>query len=88
MRKALGLGHDNFYLYGHSWGGLLGIEYALKYPQHLKGLVVSNMMASSPAYNEYARKVLMPADGPDRACRSAAARGRRAGRRIRATWNC
>jgi proline iminopeptidase len=60
VRKALGLGHDNFYLYGHSWGGLLGIEYALQYPQHLKGLVVSNMMASSPAYNEYARKVLMP----------------------------
>jgi proline iminopeptidase len=60
VRKALGLGRDDFYLYGHSWGGLLGIEYALKYPQHLKGLIVSNMMASSPAYNEYARKVLMP----------------------------
>jgi proline iminopeptidase len=60
VRKALGLGRENFYLYGHSWGGLLGIEYALKYPQHLKGLIVSNMMASSPAYNEYARKVLMP----------------------------
>ena len=32
-------GPDNFYLYGHSWGGLLAIEYALKYQQHLKGLV-------------------------------------------------
>src|SRR3989442_7366293 len=39
VRKALGLGPDNFFLYGQSWGGLLGIEYALKYQQNLKGLV-------------------------------------------------
>jgi proline iminopeptidase len=37
------------------------MEYALKYQQHLKGLIVSNMMASVPKYNEYAEKVLMPA---------------------------
>jgi proline iminopeptidase len=60
VRKALGLDKDNFYLYGHSWGGILAIEYALKYQQHLKGLIISNMMASIPAYNEYARTVLMP----------------------------
>jgi proline iminopeptidase len=57
VRKALGLGPDNFYLYGQSWGGLLGIEYALKYQRNLKGLVVSNMVASIPLYNEYADKV-------------------------------
>ena len=61
VRQALGLGSDNFYLYGHSWGGLLAIEYALKYQQHIKGLIISNMMASIPAYNEYAETVLMPA---------------------------
>ncbi len=61
VRQALGLGADNFYLYGQSWGGLLAIEYALKYQQHLKGLIVSNMMASIPAYNDYATSVLMPA---------------------------
>jgi proline iminopeptidase len=61
VRQALKLDRDNFYLYGHSWGGLLAIEYALKYQQHLKGLIISNMMASGPAYNEYAEKVLMPA---------------------------
>ena len=61
VRQALGLDKDNFYLYGQSWGGLLAIEYALKYQQHLKGLIISNMMASIPAYNEYAEKVLMPA---------------------------
>lgn len=61
VRQALGLSRDNLYLFGQSWGGLLGIEYALKYQQNLKGLIVSNMMASIPAYNEYAQKVLMPA---------------------------
>jgi pimeloyl-ACP methyl ester carboxylesterase len=64
VRKALGLKCDNFYLYGQSCGGLFAIEYALKYPQNLKGLIVSNMMASIPAYNEYARTVLMPAMDP------------------------
>lgn len=65
VRKALGLGQSNFYLYGHSWGGQLGIEYALKYQQHLKGLIISNMMASGPQYNEYAKKMLMPAMDQD-----------------------
>ncbi len=61
VRQALKLDSSNFYLLGHSWGGILAIEYALKYQQHLKGLVISNMMASIPAYNEYARTALMPA---------------------------
>ena len=60
VRQALGLNEDNFYLLGNSWGGLLAMEYALKYPQHLKGLIVSNMMSSIPAYNAYAKDVLMP----------------------------
>ena len=47
----------NFYLLGHSWGGMLAIEYALKYPQHLKGLVISDMTASIPSYMEYAAKL-------------------------------
>jgi proline iminopeptidase len=64
VRQALGLDQDNFYLLGHSWGGLLALEYALEHPQHLKGLIISNMMASIPAYNEYAKKVLMPAMEP------------------------
>ena len=64
VRQALGLDHENLYLYGQSWGGILAIEYALKYQQHLKGLVVSNMMSSIPAYNRYAHEVLMPAMDP------------------------
>jgi proline iminopeptidase len=45
-----GLGLDNFVLYGHSWGGILGMEYALKYPQHLRGLVISNMTAGMKSF--------------------------------------
>ena len=60
VRVALGLGPDDFVLYGQSWGGLLAIEYALAHQEHLKGLVVSNMMASIPAYNRYAENVIMP----------------------------
>jgi len=48
VRRALGL--DRFVLYGHSWGGILAIEYALHYQQHLRGLVISNMTAGMQAY--------------------------------------
>jgi proline iminopeptidase len=61
VRQGLGLDKKNFFVLGHSWGGILAIEYALKYPQQLKGVIISNMMASIPAYNAYAEKVLMPA---------------------------
>jgi proline iminopeptidase len=52
VREALGL--ERFILFGHSWGGLLGMEYALRYPQHLSGLVISNMTASVAEYVRYA----------------------------------
>ncbi|HRX93041.1 MAG TPA: proline iminopeptidase-family hydrolase [Chitinophagaceae bacterium] len=65
VRKAIGADSTNFYIIGNSWGGILGMEYALKYQQHLKGLVIANMMASIPEYAKYADEVLakqMPAD--------------------------
>jgi len=65
VRQALGLDRDNFVLMGNSWGGLLAIEYALAHQEHLKGLVIANMMASIDAYNAYARDVLMPAMDQD-----------------------
>src|SRR5215813_4216172 len=61
VRAALKLDATNLYLVGHSWGGILALEYALKYQRNLKGLVISNMVMSIPAYNQYAHKVLMPA---------------------------
>jgi len=53
VRKALGLSKDNFYLFGNSWGGLLAMEYAMKYQDNLKGLVISNMMSDINAYAKY-----------------------------------
>lgn len=61
VRVALDLGPENFVLLGHSWGGILAMEYALKHGHQLKGLVISNMMSSAPAYTRYANEVLMPA---------------------------
>lgn len=53
VRKALGMDKDNFYLLGNSWGGILAMEYALKYQENLKGLIISNMMPSIPDYEKY-----------------------------------
>lgn len=60
VRKSLNLTKDNFYLLGHSWGGILAMQYALKYQENLKGLIISNMMSSCPAYGKYAQEVLAP----------------------------
>jgi proline iminopeptidase len=46
----LGLGLENFVLYGQSWGGMLSIEYALKYQHNLRALVISNMTAGIQSY--------------------------------------
>jgi proline iminopeptidase len=48
VRRGLGL--ENFVLYGHSWGGILAIEYALNYQQHLRGLIISDMTAGTQSY--------------------------------------
>lgn len=62
-----GLGLDDFILYGSSWGGMLGIEYALAHPEHLKALIISDMTASSPSYEAYAQKLLQELTPEDRA---------------------
>jgi proline iminopeptidase len=40
ISKTLGL--KNFYLYGQSWGTMLGIDYYLKYPDKVKGIIFSS----------------------------------------------
>lgn len=45
LRKVLGLEKMN--LLGHSWGGLLAMEYAIKYPQHIKSLVLMSSMGAT-----------------------------------------
>lgn len=64
VRKAIGADKSNFCLLGHSWGGMLAIEYALAHQDQIKCLVISNMMASIPAYNRYADTVLKPQMNP------------------------
>ncbi|MCZ2460086.1 MAG: proline iminopeptidase-family hydrolase [Chitinophagales bacterium] len=58
VRKAIGADSTNFYVLGNSWGGILGMEYALKYQNHMMGLIVADMMASCPDYGKYADEVL------------------------------
>ncbi|MEM1357782.1 MAG: proline iminopeptidase-family hydrolase [Bacteroidota bacterium] len=65
VRQALGLEKDNFYVLGHSWGGILGVEYALKHQDKMNGLIISNMMMDVPAYNTYAQEVLGPQLPPE-----------------------
>ena len=65
VRIALGLNKDNFYLFGQSWGGILAMEYALAHQENLKGLIISNMVASVPEYNKYAQEVLGPQMDPE-----------------------
>jgi proline iminopeptidase len=57
VRQELGLDKDNFYILGNSWGGILGMEYALKYQQHMKGLLVSHMTADFDKYEAYNAKL-------------------------------
>lgn len=58
VRKAIGANSDNFYVLGNSWGGILAMEYTLKYQKNMKALLVANMVASAPEYGKYADEVL------------------------------
>lgn len=58
VRKAIGADSTNFYILGNSWGGILAMEYALKYQHNLKAMIVADMVASCPDYNKYAQDVL------------------------------
>lgn len=58
VRVAIHADSSNFYVLGNSWGGILAMQYALKYQKNLKGLIVANMMASVPEYGKYADEVL------------------------------
>ncbi|MEW5765940.1 MAG: proline iminopeptidase-family hydrolase [Acidobacteriota bacterium] len=55
VRAALGLA--DFVLYGHSFGGMLAIEYALAHPRHLKALVLSNVTASVASHVQHMNRL-------------------------------
>ena len=46
-------------------GGILAMEYSLKYQNNMKGLIISNMMASCPEYDQYANEVLSKQMNPE-----------------------
>jgi proline iminopeptidase len=54
-----GADSSNFYVLINQ-GGILAMEYALKYQNNLKGLIISNDDGNVPAYNKYAQEVLGP----------------------------
>jgi len=41
---------EKIFLIGHSWGGILGLGYALKYQRNLRGLIVSSGLSSVQTY--------------------------------------
>lgn len=65
VRQAIGADSTNFYVLGNSWGGILAMEYALKYQQNIRGLLIANMVASAPEYGKYADEVLAAQMKPD-----------------------
>ena len=48
LKIALGL--KEYYLYGHSWGGLLGLAYYLEYPEDMKALIFGSPLISTPLW--------------------------------------
>lgn len=50
VRKALKL--DRFYLYGHSWGTMLGIDYYLKYPKGIQALIFASPLFSTKIWTQ------------------------------------
>jgi L-proline amide hydrolase len=47
-----GLGLDEIHLFGSSWGGMLGLEYALTQPEGLASLVLNSTPTSAPRWAE------------------------------------
>jgi pimeloyl-ACP methyl ester carboxylesterase len=61
MREALGL--ERIHLLGHSWGGMLAIEYLLTRPRGVQSLILSSSLSSTRFWVEEARRLrnAMPA---------------------------
>ncbi|HZD87297.1 MAG TPA: proline iminopeptidase-family hydrolase [Gaiellaceae bacterium] len=55
LREALGL--DRIHLLGHSWGGMLALEYALTRPPGLESLVLSSTLSSAALWEEEAMRL-------------------------------
>ncbi|GJM29666.1 MAG: proline iminopeptidase [Cyclobacteriaceae bacterium] len=56
LRSVLGL--NEFYLYGHSWGTMLGVDYYLKYPDHVKALILASPALSTSRWTEDTKELI------------------------------
>ena len=56
VRSALGL--EAFYLYGHSWGTMLGMDYYLKHPDRVKGLILASPAISTTLWMKDAEQLI------------------------------
>ncbi len=56
IRVALGL--ETFYLYGHSWGSMLGVDYFLKYPDRVKAMVLASPALSVSKWSKDAEALI------------------------------
>jgi len=65
VREALGL--ERVHLLGHSWGGMLGMEYALTQPDGLESLTIASSPASAHLWVSEANRLLseLPGDVHD-----------------------
>ena len=53
MRCAAGRGRDKFVLAGGSYGTFITLEYALRYPEHLDGIILRGASAEGPSTIEH-----------------------------------
>ena len=56
VRDHLGL--DELHLFGHSWGGMLALEYALRQPAGLRSLVLASALVSASLFAAEADRLL------------------------------
>jgi len=56
LRAALGL--QEFYLYGHSWGTMLGVDYYLKYTQYIKAMILASPALSAKKWSDDAEVLI------------------------------
>src|SRR3546814_15756185 len=59
LRRKLKLNRID--LLGHSWGGLVSMAYALRYPQHVRNLVLVWSGAPKPAQTSFLSANICPA---------------------------
>lgn len=52
------LGLKEFYLYGHSWGAMLGMDYYLKYPDKVKALIFASPCMSASRWIDDCKELL------------------------------